>query len=89
MTNCFNERRATYQDIIDRLSERGPRFADEELAVLQPPGSTIEDDFRRLNEDDPVRDAIYATQRKREDEYHARIQRARKDFVDVIPGLWS
>ena len=81
--------RDVYEDLIERLSERSPRFTPEELAVLHVPGRTVEEDFLSLNEPNPERDAIYERHWQREDEYHARINKARHDFVDIMGGLWS
>lgn len=91
VTYCNDERRKQYQDLVDRLAERRPRFTAAEMDVLHPPGEEfdIERELQRISEDDPVRDAIYAAQRERENAYHDRIRQARHDFIDVLPGLWS
>lgn len=93
---CSPERFAKYQDLIDRLSEPGPEFTDEEIATLEPPGWTFEDDLEPLpgegsllKESGPEKRAVYSAFRQREDEHHHRIQQARHDFVDIMPELWS
>lgn len=93
---CPDERRAKYEDLIARLSERCPRFTNEELAILQPPGWTIEDEFEAMDngnylwrQSTPEAKAIYAAHDAREDAWHARMQQARHDFVDIMPHLWS
>lgn len=88
--------REQFEDLIDRLGECGPRFTGEELAILHPPGWTIDDDFERLEgggarlrSSSPAQRAVYDAYRERERAYHARKQQARHDFVDIIPHLWS
>lgn len=91
---CDNEsRRDVYEDLIARLGEKPPTFTDEEMAVLHPPGWEMFEPTGaggfRLTESTPERTVIHERHRQREDEYRARIQQARKDFIDVLPGLWS
>ncbi|WP_040828965.1 hypothetical protein [Nocardia jiangxiensis] len=93
---CDPERFAKYQDLIDRLGEPGPRFTDEEMAILHPPGWTLEDELEPLpgggallKPSPPEKKAVFAAYRERETEHHRRIQQARHDFVDIMPQLWS
>jgi hypothetical protein len=87
--------RDVYEDLIARLGEAPPEFTDEEMAVLHPPGWRRSDDFEErdghiyLKESTPEEKAIYEAHWKLEDEYHARINQARHDFVDIIGNLWS
>lgn len=97
VTYCSDEQRARYQGLIDRLSEPHVSFTEEEMAVLSPPGSTIEDDFEvsddgGLLKTKPASDAekaIYKASRVREVEWRKRRDEARHDFVKIMPELWS
>lgn len=93
ITRCDEERRATYQDLIDRLGKSAPEPTDAESAVLRGgwparreplPGGRVRihppSDAERA-----VRDAI----RARESEWIARQDQARHDFLDVMRELWS
>ncbi|WP_068059332.1 hypothetical protein [Nocardia xishanensis] len=93
---CSDERRAKYTDLIERLTEPRPRFTEEELAILEPPGWTWEDDFEPhpdggalMKPTPPEKQAVYEAHRLREDAYLERIRQARHDFVDIMPELWS
>lgn len=80
---CDDHRRAVYQDLVDRLSEKPPCFTEEELLILVPPGADW------MAGSSPEQSAIYDVHREREDAYRERIQQARHDFVDIMRGLWS
>lgn len=93
---CPDERRARFEALIERLGEPRPTFTEDELAILHPPGWKWEDDFEplpgggsRMRESTPERQAVYDAQSERDDAHFARIQQARKDFIDVLPHLWS
>ncbi|MBF6326561.1 hypothetical protein IU451_29095 [Nocardia cyriacigeorgica] len=93
---CTDDRRARFTSLVERLSEPWPGFTDAELAILEPPGWTFADEFEplpnglfRVRESTPEQAAVYAAARERELAWHERIQQARRDFVDVIPELWS
>lgn len=93
---CEDDRRDTYQDIIDRLNEPCPDFTAEEMAILEPPGWTFEDELEplgdgtsRLKPATPERREVFGAYRLREDAWYERQDKARHDFVDVMRGLWS
>ncbi len=94
---CDNEdRRERYEDLIARLSERDPLFTVEELAIINPPGSTHDDHWEKLpngsyrsRPSTPEQQAVYETSRLRTAAYNERIRQARHDFVDIMPELWS
>ncbi|MEV6219769.1 hypothetical protein [Nocardia sp. NPDC051833] len=94
---CDNEdRRAHYEDLITRLTERDPIFTDEEMAILRPPGWKREDDYElmpngsyRMRPSTPEEKAVYAASDERTAAYNERIRQARHDFVDIMPELWS
>ncbi|BAD58800.1 hypothetical protein [Nocardia farcinica] len=88
--------RESFEDLIARLSEPRPRFTEEEMAVLEPPGWKFEDEFIpqpdgsfRMKPRVGEERAIYDAQQAREDAWHERIQQARHDFIDILPHLWS
>ncbi|WP_280195812.1 hypothetical protein [Nocardia farcinica] len=88
--------RESFEDLIARLSEPRPRFTEEEVAVLEPPGWKFEDEFIpqpdgsfRMKPRVGEERAIYDAQQAREDAWHERIQQARHDFIDILPHLWS
>ncbi|WP_367582317.1 hypothetical protein [Tsukamurella tyrosinosolvens] len=87
--------REQYQDIIDRLLEPMPEFTDEEMAILEPPGWTIDDMFEELPNGNsrmvfsPGSHEVYEAYRRREEAWVARQDKARHDFVDIMRGLWS
>ncbi|WPH57673.1 hypothetical protein [Mycobacterium phage WXIN] len=89
------DRRKAYEDLITRLGEHSPGFTDEEMAILYPPGWTIEDDLDRrdgrilLKKSTPEEDAIYRAYEERGSAYRERKRQARHDFVDIMEGLWS
>ena len=89
---CDDERRARYQDLIDRLSEPLLGFADEERAVFAAAGDRlVRVDGRRSMLRPPTareRDA-YAAHRQRTAAWEQRMGEARRDFVDIMPELWS
>ncbi|WP_043654396.1 hypothetical protein [Nocardia thailandica] len=96
VVQCPPERRAHYQELVDRLSEEPPRFTDAELAILYPPGRTSEDywevlpnGLRRMIPQTPEEEAVHEALRERTAAYNERIRQARHDFVDIMPELWS
>lgn len=86
---CPPERRERYAALIERLSERPPRVADteEKKAVLH--ADWDEHGLNGIMRQDPVIDAIHEDYWRRQDEFHARMQQARHDFIDIMPHLWS
>lgn len=91
-----DEHREEWEALITRLSEPEPEFTDAEMAVLEPPGWTFEDDFEPLpdgryllRKSSPERLAAYEAHRLRDVAYDERIQQARHDFINVLPKLWS
>ncbi|WP_280389828.1 hypothetical protein [Nocardia wallacei] len=86
---CDPERRARYKDLIERLSERKPRVADtpEKRAIIAAHWDAHGLDG--INLAAPDIDAIHDDYWEREKAFHERIQQARHDFVDIMPGLWS
>ncbi|GAA2440490.1 hypothetical protein [Mycolicibacterium llatzerense] len=87
---CDNsDRREVYEDLIARLAEPPPDFADtpEEEAIATPPRDGLREWFNR--ERSPEYLALSARYRKREADYQSRIQQARHNFVDIMPQLWS
>ncbi|MFC4128895.1 hypothetical protein [Nocardia rhizosphaerae] len=93
---CPDERRAKYEDLIDRLSERDPLFTEEELTILYPPGRKREDDYEQLPDGSyrrrpstPEQQAVFDVSRERTAAYDERIRQARHDFVDIMRELWS
>ena len=92
ITLCDGERRARYQDLIDRLSEASPAFTDEERAVLAASGDRLVRVGGRRSMLRPPTDrerAVYAAQRVRAAEWEQRMVEARRDFVGVMRELWS
>lgn len=98
------ERRALYEDLIARLTEPRPRFTREEMDELKaidaaeeaagvPLFIPMEPGNRKagytMRPSSEREDEIHDAQQARDDAYHARIQQARHDFVDIMPGLWS
>lgn len=77
--------RPVYEDLIARLSESPPRMCDNDaerqlMSQLDfPLDEHITDGHR----------ALFDRFRAREDEWCARRDKARHDFVDIMPGLWS
>lgn len=93
---CEPDTRAKYEDLIRRLTEPRPSFTEEELAILHPPGWTIQDDFERTSDGyarlrpaSEEKHAVYEAFGKRETEWLKRELQARHDFVDIMRGLWS
>jgi hypothetical protein len=92
---CHPDRRAKYQDLIDRLSEKRPDICgtEEQREIFD---AWHADDLSResitawLNTPTPPEiQEIYDDYYRRTDEYHDRINKARHDFVDVMPFLSS
>ncbi len=93
VTDCDDQHRAAYQDLIDRLGESAPDFTDKEIRVLDaaraerierlPNGRT------RLHPPTAEVAAVYAAHDQRQNEWLSRITRSRHDFVDIVPDLWS
>lgn len=92
VTFCDDERRARYQDLIDRLSEPSPDFTDDEWAVITAAGDRLVrvDGQRRMLRPltDPERQ-VYAERRERTAAWEQRMSQARRDFVGIMPELWS
>lgn len=98
---CNEERREQWEALIERLSESYESFTDEEMDVLERAEQEVGDLFQpvynddgtvkhyKLRESTPAEKSVYDAERARELAYHERIQQARKDFVDVLPWLWS
>ena len=86
---CDNEeRRDLYEDLIERLNEDPVEFTDEEIEIIHARDSgDLTVDINR--ESTPGEKAAYDAYWKREEEYHARIAKARHDFVDIMRYLWS
>jgi hypothetical protein len=94
-------RREIYEDLINRLGEARPTYTDEEMAVFAKARQLYGDDFQPVYREDgtiarhtrrrssPEERAVSEARHQREVEYDARIQQARKDFVDIMPQLWS
>ncbi|CPT82205.1 Uncharacterised protein [Mycobacteroides abscessus] len=92
ITFCDGERRARYQDLIDRLSEPSPDFTDEERAVFAASGDRLVrvDGSRSMLRPPTDRErAVYAAQRERTAEWEQRMVETRRDFVGVMRELWS
>lgn len=89
VTHCPPDRRALFQGLIDRLSESRPRIATtpQDRAVLDAHWDKHGLDGVTIS--DPEVDAIHDDFWSRQDAYHERIQQARRDFIDVLPHLWS
>jgi hypothetical protein len=86
---CDNEsRREKYEDLIERLSEKDAEFTDEEIEIIhaRDTGDFAVDINRERT---PEEKAVYDAYWKRDEEYHARINQARHDFVDIMRYLWS
>ncbi|AZS07403.1 hypothetical protein PBI_DUKE13_63 [Mycobacterium phage Duke13] len=93
---CDNEdQRERYEDIIARLNEPCPKYTEEEEVILHPPGRERGDDFELRGDgavifkSSPERRDVYAAYRQREEEWLARVDQARHDFVDIMRYLWS
>ncbi|MFF0498469.1 hypothetical protein ACFYU5_18835 [Nocardia aobensis] len=98
---AYNEQhREAWEALIERLSERRPEVADtdEKKAVLRADdrhpfepvyGADGKISHYTMRESTPEERAIMDDYDVRERAYHERIQQARKDFIDVLPYLWS
>lgn len=92
VTSCSDERRARYQDLIDRLSEPSPDFTDEERAVFAAAGDRlVRVDGRRSTLRPPTdrEQAAYAAQRERTAAWEQRMVEAQRDFIGIMRELWS
>ncbi len=96
VTYCSPEQRAEYQDLVDRLLEPHPSFTDEEMSILYPPereGESMfvegDDGTLTLRSPGPEEKQVYQAHRSRENAWNERINKARHDFVEIMPGLWS
>lgn len=86
---CPDGRRARFEDLIERLSERRPLVADTEEKKAALRADWDEHGLGGIMRQDPVIDAIHEDYWRRDNEFHARMQQARHDFIDVLPHLWS
>lgn len=82
--------RETFEGLIERLGEDHPNVAknEEEEEILRNSPRSWHKDFDP-NQRDPRVDEIYDDYNRRVLEYEQRINQARKDFVDIMPYLWS
>lgn len=97
VTYCTDERRAQYQDIIDRLNPPkvkmfDPGEEDIENRWLSSRDSWLNKlrgtNFSTLNVPDEF-DEYMERYRDRQKERDAVIDKARHDFADIMRGLWS
>lgn len=83
---CNNEaHRPAYEALIARLSEPDPQVCTSahERELMQNLDWPINEHMTDEHQ------AIFDSFHIREDEWRARRDQARKDFVDIMPGLWS
>jgi len=82
------ERKELYRDLIRRLSEKRPRVCDtpekRELVC-----GTTEELLARFDGENEDANTLLEDWHRRRDEYLERIHRARHDFVDVVPQLFT
>lgn len=92
---CKPSNREKYLDLIERLSEKRPHVcATEEQERVYDAWygdvDTAEQLMEMFNRPTPPEiKEIYDDYDRRTDEYHARINQARHDFIDIMPTLWS
>lgn len=86
LTSCSQEQRKIYEDLIKRLTFPIHEFTEEEVKQLENHYQT--DDFNHSSSCESC-SKIFDSSRKRKDEYYKNLNKARKDFVDIIPTLWS
>lgn len=97
VTYCSDERRAQYQDIIDRLNPPHPKRFDPGEEEIEKRWRDSRKDWRnRLRGNDPSMlndldefEEYTERYRDRQKERDAVINQARHDFVDIMPTLWS
>ncbi len=92
ITFCSDERRARYQELIDRLSEPSPDFTDEEQAVFAAAGDRlvrVAGGRSRLRPPTDREQEAYAERRARTAAWEERMGEARRDFVGIMRELWS
>lgn len=87
VTYCDDETRAHFEDLIHRLSQRGEaNFPADEAAHLESHSGSFSWKERRNCEECA---AIFANYRVREEEARQDQMKARHDFVEIMPRLWS
>ncbi|SEB29461.1 Uncharacterised protein (plasmid) [Tsukamurella tyrosinosolvens] len=86
------QRRAEFQQLIERLSEPMPEYTDEQ-AVFDAAGPRFPEaevgEKVTMRQFTPAEQAAHAVWREREAAWEARIDEARRDFVGVMRYLWS
>lgn len=90
VTSCSPKTRELYLDLIERLEKygNGASFSEEEIAHLGECRKIREDAIEKIDKCGRCKD-IYSSFSNREDEYRKIHTDVRKEFVDIMPSLWS
>lgn len=93
ITGIEDQRRAEFQQLIERLEEPMPEYSDAEQAVFDAAGELFPEvkvgEKLTMRPFTPEERAAHEAWRIREAEWEERIDEARRDFVGVMRYLWS